>query len=108
VLVAAFGHVFATVFVGVLLNAGIANHQLNRSLARQPDVGSSYALASLAGLLAYRLPPASRRPAALVATAALIGLIAVSQTFTDLGHLVAWGIGLAMGYVGSRLSAAAR
>jgi hypothetical protein len=108
VLVAVFGHVFATVFVGVLLNAGIANHQLNRNLARQPDVGSSYALASLAGLLVFRLPPATRRIATLTATAALIGLVVVSETFTDLGHLVAWGIGLAMGFVGTRLAAAAR
>jgi hypothetical protein len=107
VLVAMFGHVFATVFVGVLLTAGIAHHQLSRSLAREPDVGVSYGLAAVLGLLLYRVPAPWRRRLAATGTVALIALVVLSQTFTDLGHLVAWGIGLTMGYVGSRVAAAA-
>lgn len=108
VLVALFGHVFATVFVGALLTAGIAHHQLSRSIAREPDVGVSYGLAALGGLLVFRLPPGRRRVAIAVVTLPLLGLVAAARTFTDLGHLVAWGIGLAIGFVGCRLAAADR
>lgn len=107
VLVALFGHVFATVFVGVLLTAGIAHHQFSRGLAQEPDVGVSYGLAAVLGVLLFRLPPRRRQLVAGGGTAVLLGLVVVSQTFTDLGHLVAWGIGLAMGLVGSRIAAAA-
>lgn len=100
-LVALFGHVFATVFVAVLLAAGIAHHQLDRSVAREPDVGASYGLAAVLAVLAYRLPPVPRRLVALGGTVFLLGLLLVSQTFTDLGHLTAWLIGLSMGEVGA-------
>ena len=106
VLVAASGHVFSTMFVALLVNAGIANHQLSRRLANEPDVGVSYGLAALLGVLAFRLRPPVRRTVALGSTALLLAVMAVSQTFTDLGHLVAWSIGLTMGFVGSRLAEA--
>ncbi|MCW2600904.1 MAG: hypothetical protein JWM02_2733 [Frankiales bacterium] len=108
VLVAAFGHVFATVFVGILVHAGIAHHALSNGVAHEPDVGVSYGLAALVGLMVFRLPQATRRKVAVLGTAALIGFVLVSQTFTDLGHLVAWGIGLAMGFVGSRFAETGR
>ncbi len=106
VLVAAFGHVFATVFVGVLINAGIAHHQLSRSIAREPDVGASYALAALVGVMVFRLTPAARGKVSVVVTAGLTGHLVLSQTFTELGHVVAWVIGLTMGFVGSRIAGA--
>ena len=100
VLVAAFGHVFATLTVAVVLSAGIAHHELDRDLAREPDVGASYGLAAVLGVLTLRLPRKRRR--VVVAAATLVGLAiaAISETFTDVGHLVAWGIGLGMGQVG--------
>jgi len=100
ILVAAFGHVFATLAVAVLLASGIAHHQLDRDLAREPDVGASYGLAAVVGVLTLRLPPRRRRWVVLAGTG--VGLVAalVSETFTDAGHLIAWGIGLAMGQVG--------
>lgn len=100
-LVALFGHVFATVFVAVLLAAGIAHHQLDRSVAREPDVGASYGLAAVLAVLVYRLPAFPRRCLVLGGTASLVALVLVSETFTDLGHLTAWLIGLAMGEVGA-------
>jgi hypothetical protein len=107
-LVAVMGHVFATVFVALIVNAGIANHQLSRRVADEPDVGVSYGLATLGGLLVYRLPPRWRTQVVLAVTAVLLLLVVVSQTFTDLGHLVAWGIGLAIGLVGTRMRMAPR
>jgi len=106
-LVALFGHVFATVFVAVLLAAGIAHHQLDRAVAREPDVGVSYGLAAVLAVIVYRLPPFSRRCMAVGGTVFLAGLMLVSATFTDLGHLTAWLIGLAMGEVGAAAGRAA-
>ncbi len=106
-LVALFGHVFATVFVAVLLAAGIAHHQLDRSVAREPDVGASYGLAAVLAVLVYRLPPFPRRCLAVGGTVFLTGLMLLSETFTDLGHLTAWLIGLAMGEVGAAAGRAA-
>lgn len=108
VLVALFGHVFATVFVALLLQAAIVHNLLSRSVSRQPDVGVSYALAAVAGLLVFKLPVGRRGRPALLGTLALLGLIAASRTFTDLGHLIAWLVGLTMGLVGARIAAAAQ
>jgi hypothetical protein len=106
VLVAASGHVFGTLFVALLVNTGIAHHQLSRRLADEPDVGVSYGLAALLGLLAFRLGARWRPRVVLAGTAVLILVLVLSQTFTDLGHLVAWTIGLSTGLVGTRMAAA--
>jgi hypothetical protein len=103
ILVAVGGHVFATVFVALVVNAGIAHHQLSRRVADEPDVGVSYGLAALTGLLVYRLTSRWRRRTALIGSGVLLIVLALSQTFTDLGHLVAWSIGLSTGLVGSRM-----
>ena len=106
VLVAVFGHVFATLLVALLLSAGITHQVLSRSLAREPDVGVSYGLAAIGGLLLFRLAPGRRWRLGALVTVALGALIAVGQTFTDLGHLIAWGIGVSIGFVGVRLAVA--
>lgn len=107
VLLALLGHVFATLLVGVLLAAGIARRQLDHRLAHQPDVGVSYGLATVLGLLVFRLPPPLRRRVVAGATAVLVLSLVLDETFTGLGHLVAWGTGLAVGLVGQRIAAAA-
>lgn len=106
VLVALLGHVFATLLVGVLLAAGIARRQLDHRLAHEPDVGVSYGLATLLGLLVFRLPPRLRRRVVAGVTAVLVLSLVLDETFTDLGHLVAWGTGLGVGLVGQRMAAA--
>ena len=107
VVVAVVGHVFATVFVAVMVAAGIAQHQLDRRVSNEPDVGVSYGLAAVVGVLVFRLPPKQRHVIATLGTVALVGVLVLSQTFTDLGHLVAWLLGLAMGFVGARTADAA-
>jgi hypothetical protein len=106
VLVAVFGHVLATVFVAVLLEAGIARHVLDRDLAREPDVGVSYVLAAVWGLLLFRAVPRRRRRTGLLVLVGLVGLVLLSETFTDVGHLVAWATGVGIGFVGSRMASA--
>lgn len=102
VLVALMGHALSTVFVAVLLTAGIAHHQLSRSIAREPDVGVSYGLAAVLGLLIFRLP-ARRLHVAGAGTTLLVAVLLLARTFTDLGHLLAWTIGICIGLVGSRM-----
>jgi hypothetical protein len=92
----AAGHVGATLAttVGIWLQV---REGAGRSLVYPVDVGVSYGVAAVAGVLVYRL----RRPWALAWLAFLavdIGRGVVGTgTFTDWGHLVAFGIGLAMG-----------
>ncbi|RZS80177.1 hypothetical protein EV189_3658 [Motilibacter rhizosphaerae] len=107
VVVAAFGHVFATVGVATLLAAGIAQHQLSRHLEHEPDVGVSYGLAAVLGLLTLRLRGRRRRLAVVGGTVAAAAYALVSQTFTDLGHLLAWGIGLGTAQVAAAVRRAA-
>jgi hypothetical protein len=102
VVVAVFGHVGATLFVAMLLAAGIAHGRLDPAVARAPDVGVSYGLAAVAGVLVARVP-ARRRPwyvlALLVVTA---GPLLVRPTFTDLGHTTAVLLGFALAVVAAR------
>ncbi len=107
-LVAAFGHVFATVFVAMLLAAGIAHNQLDRSIAHEPDVGVSYGLAAVLSLLTRRLPGRLRLFSAWGTVGYLLLRLALSQTGTDLGHLVAWLIGLSMAVVGHAMATGER
>jgi len=92
----AAGHVGATLAttVGIWLQV---RQGAERGLVYPVDVGVSYGVAAMAGVLVYRL----RRPWALAWLALVtldIGSAVVSTgTFTDWGHLVAFGIGLAMG-----------
>lgn len=106
VLVGLVGHVLATVFVAVLLQVGIARHPLDRSLAQEPDVGLSYVLAAVWGLLLFRAAPACRRRTGLLVCGGLTAVVLVSETFTDLGHLVAWLTGAGFGFIGTQMQAA--
>lgn len=107
VLVAVIGRVFATVFVAVLLAAGIAHHALDRTLAHEQDVGVSYGLVAVLAVLVARLPGGPRRALAVGGTLFLAGLVAVGRTPTDAGHAVAWLLGLAVGTVGAAVARAA-
>jgi hypothetical protein len=92
----AAGHIGATLAttVGIWLQV---RQGAERGLVYPVDVGVSYGVAAMAGVLVYRF----RRPWNLVwlgVVAVDIGTAVISTgTFTDWGHLVAFGIGLAMG-----------
>jgi membrane associated rhomboid family serine protease len=92
----AAGHVGATLAttVGIWLQV---REGAGRSLIYPVDVGASYGVAAVAGVLVYRLP--RRWPFAFLAFMAVyLGWpLVISGTFTDWGHLVAFVIGLAMG-----------
>jgi hypothetical protein len=108
VIVAALGHVGVTLFVAVLLAAGIEDRRLSPSLARAQDVGVSYAVATVAGLLAGRVPR-RLRPwyVAGLLTITVVPLL-LDADFTDVGHLTAVLLGFALAVLVSRAAAAAQ
>lgn len=93
---AVLGHLTATLVVSTLLLAGITKGRIALAEAVAPDVGVSYALVAVLGLLTAWAPPVRRRRFVAGGTAAFVALLVVSRTFTDLGHLVAWSVGLAL------------
>jgi hypothetical protein len=108
VVTAVLGHVGATLFVATMLAAGIAHGRLSLAVAEVTDVGVSYGLAAAAGLLAARVPRRWLRPYLLGLGTVLVGLLLVDRSFTDLGHLAAWLIGLGLALLVSRAAAAPR
>ncbi len=95
VIVAVLGHVGATLFVAVLLAAGINDGVLDADLARAPDVGVSYGLAAVAGVLVGRIPRRWRSWYALGVLAVAAGSLALDRDFTGVGHVTAALLGFA-------------
>lgn len=95
VAVVATAHVGATLISQRAVRFGIHYDRLPRSLAHTVDIGVSYGLAGVVGVLTYRVP----RPWRWGYLAAVLAFFAVpvlnGGTFTDLGHLTALLIGLA-------------
>ncbi|MHA3700570.1 rhomboid-like protein [Jatrophihabitans sp. YIM 134969] len=94
VVVAAFGHIGATLVVATGLSAGIAHGNLVRDhVLHEIDVGVSYGLVCLAAFIAVRVPRGWRPLYLLV----LIGYVALplvlDPSFTGIGHCVALSIG---------------
>lgn len=96
VIAAALGHVGVTLFVAVLLAAGIDDGRLSPTLAGAEDVGVSYAVATLAGLLVGRVPRRPRPWYALGLLVLVVGALVIGPDFTDVGHLTAVLLGFAL------------
>ncbi|MEV4440369.1 rhomboid-like protein [Streptomyces sp. NPDC049577] len=93
--VVAAAHIAATLISQEVLLLAIQSHAAPKAMKHVVDIGVSYGLAAAAGVLAYRLPRPWRWPylAGLVLFFA-VPLIS-GATFTDFGHAIALGIGLA-------------
>jgi Rhomboid-like protein len=91
-----FGHVGATLFVAVLLAAGITHGLVSASVGFAQDVGVSYGLAAVAGLCAIRVPRRWRTAYLSVLVATLAVALLLVPTFTSVGHAVAFGIGASL------------
>lgn len=93
-LVVAMAHIGATLISQRAVRFGIRDDRLPRSLAHTVDIGVSYGLAGVIGVLAYRVP----RPWRWGYLAGVLGFFGYpvlrDGTFTDLGHLTAVLIGL--------------
>jgi hypothetical protein len=102
VIVAVLGHVGATLFVAVLLAAGINDGVLDPDVARAPDVGVSYGLAAVAAVLVGRVPRRWRPWYALGVLAVAAGSLALDQDFTGVGHVTAVLLGFALAVLTTR------
>jgi hypothetical protein len=108
VVAVALGHVGATLFVATILTAGIAHGRVALSAAAATDVGVSYGLATVLGLLTAGVRPPRRRWFRLVPTVGFIVVLWWDRTFTDLGHLAAWVVGLGLSVLVVRAEAMGR
>jgi hypothetical protein len=94
--VAVLGHVGATLFVATMEVTELAKGRVGFSIAVSPDVGVSYGLAAVAGVLVVRVPGAWRRRYVIASLVVVVGQFLILRNFTGLGHLTAWLIGLAV------------
>jgi hypothetical protein len=91
------GHVGATLFTAVGIAIGIRAGLAPESLRHVVDVGVSYGFAAVAGVLTYYLARGLWRWAYLAIGLTLtITAMATAESFTSVGHLSAFCIGLAM------------
>ncbi len=102
VVAALFGHVGATLLVATFLAAGVRRGFVPHSVTTTPDVGVSYALAGMAGLLAAGVPRRWRWVYVVGGFVALVVLISVDTDFTDAGHLLAFATGLGLALVAAQ------
>jgi hypothetical protein len=102
IIVAVLGHVGATLFVAVLLAAGINDGVVDADVAREPDVGVSYGLAAVAAVLVGRVPRRWRPWYALGVLAVAVGSLLLDQDYTGVGHLTAVLLGFALAVLTTR------
>lgn len=97
-----FGHVGATLGVATVLTVGIAHGRIALSVAHVADVGVSYGLVTVFGLLTAHVPRPWRGAYAAALSAVLAVLLVLDRSFTDLGHALAWLIGLGLALLVTR------
>lgn len=105
---ATLGHVGVTVFVATFLTAGIVHGRVSLSEATATDVGVSYALVTVLGLISARLSRRLVRGYVVLLTLGLIAAVVLGRSFTDLGHLAAWVLGLGLAHLVRRAQSAGR
>jgi tetrahydromethanopterin S-methyltransferase subunit G len=100
--VVVLGHVGATLVVATMQVTSLTRGLIDFDVAVGPDVGISYGLATVAGVLVARVPRTWRRRYLLASLAVVVGQGLVLRNFTGLGHVVAWVIGLAVALLVAR------
>lgn len=94
-LTVATAHIAATLLSQQVVLAAIHHHDVPRSMAHVVDIGVSYGLAASAGVLTYRLARPWRWFYLAGAVAFFLVPLGTDRTYTDLGHAISLGIGLA-------------
>ncbi|MEU6348668.1 rhomboid-like protein [Streptomyces sp. NPDC047072] len=93
--VCAAAHVLATLISEGALLWGIRNGMAPESAVNTLDIGVSYALAGVAAVLVYRVPPPWRYVYGFAVLVVYAVPLVTARTFTDLGHLTSALIGFA-------------
>ncbi len=94
-LTAALAHIGATLFSQQAVLLGIRYERLPQSMAHTVDIGVSYGLAGVVGVLAYRVPRRLRWGYVAGVTGFFGYPVLRGHTFTDLGHFTALLLGYA-------------
>ncbi len=94
-LTAAVAHIGATLVSQQAVLLGIRYERLPESMAHTVDIGVSYGLAGVVGVLAYLVPRRLRWGYVAVVTGFFGWSVVSGQTFTDLGHFTALLLGFA-------------
>lgn len=94
--VGVLGHIGATLFVATMEITEITKGRVGFSVAVRPDVGVSFGLAAVAGLLVVRVADEWRRRYVVASLIVIVGQFFLLLDFTGLGHVTAWLIGLAV------------
>jgi hypothetical protein len=106
ILVAVLGHVGATLFIAAIEITSITKGLVGFRIAISPDVGVSYGLAAVGGVLVARVTGAWQKPYVIASVIVVIGQLLLLRDFTGLGHATAWLIGVAIAIPISRATRA--
>ncbi|MGV4984402.1 rhomboid-like protein [Streptomyces sp. NPDC001709] len=93
--VCALAHVLATLISELALLKAIRDGMAPHSAVNTLDIGVSYALAGIVGVLTYRIAPPWRYTYLVVVLVVFALPLAEGRTFTEFGHFVSLLIGLA-------------
>ncbi|MEU1623917.1 rhomboid-like protein [Streptomyces sp. NPDC020096] len=91
----AIAHVGATLVSQQAVRLGIQYERLPKSMAHTVDIGVSYGLAGVIGILAYLVPRPWRWGYLVLVTGFFGWSVVNGRTFTDLGHFTALMLGFA-------------
>ncbi|MCU1647835.1 MAG: hypothetical protein JWN03_8110 [Nocardia sp.] len=91
------GHIGATLVVALGLWVAVTAQWLPESIGRAEDVGISYGAVALFGSLVAVVPPRFQTAWATAWLLVAMEGVLEGRTFTNCGHLVAYGIGVALG-----------
>ncbi len=91
------GHVGATLLVAAGLWVAVTADWVSISITTAEDVGISYGAMAVIGAFVVLVPQRWRATWSITWLAVAISGVAMGRTFTNVGHLVALGIGLLVG-----------
>jgi tetrahydromethanopterin S-methyltransferase subunit G len=96
IVVGVLGQLGATLFVATMEITELATGRIGFRIGLRPDVGVSYGLAAIIGVLVVRVATAWRRRYVVMSLIVVVGQFFILGNFTGLGHVTAWLIGLAV------------
>ncbi len=92
-------HVFGSLWVMVAEVMALSDRSVSAAIVNRHDVGVSYGLAGVLGLLLVRVPRRLRLWYGLASVAAVIVLIVTRSAFSSIGHGSAWLIGVGLSWL---------
>ncbi len=90
------GHIGSTLLTALGLWLGVQADIVSSSVIHETDVGASYGFAAVAAVLSVLLGGRARRLVVTILVAYVAGSLAIDQSFTNVGHLIALAIGFAL------------